>query len=197
MVEPPNIPDEVLDSLEKQCERGGSPRAFAPLAEAYRLAGGLDAALAVAKRGLEAFPNHLGIRLVLARALMDVGDQGAAHAQYRSVLCRDPENQEAAASLGEREPDAGAATAIEKPRREHTTLSSELAHLADLFAAPSGPKDAPPDAIATLTLAEIYARQGATERAIEICEAILRRDPDDLEASARLERYRSEMASLT
>ncbi len=196
MAEPLNIPDEVLDSLEKQCERGGSPRAFAPLAEAYRLAGGLDAALTVARRGLEAFPDHLGIRLVLARILMDVGDQGAAHEQYRSVLCRDPGNQEAAASLGEREPDVEAATAIEEPRREHTTLSSELAHLADLFATPSGPKDAPPDAIATLTLAEIYARQGATERAIEVCEAILRRDPDDLEASARLERYRSEMASL-
>lgn len=188
---------ELLRSLQEQCESGGSPRPFAPLAEAHRLAGHLDASLSVSRLGVEAFPGHLGIRLVYARALMDTGDSDAALEQYRFVLERDPDNVEAAAHLGApRHADAG-----EEPLgpdlASQLSLSSELEHLADLFAAPSGSREAPQDAIATLTLAEIYARQGLADRAVEVCEAMLRRDPNDAEARARLERYRKEVASVT
>ncbi len=204
MLEPLDVPEDTLRALEAECDSAASPRAFAPLAEAYRLAGRLEDARRVAGTGLEAFPEHHGMRLVLARTLMDSGDQGAAREQYGRVLERDPSNQEAAASLaacGEQgaEPKPAVESHAGEPEPlnlDHGSLSSELEHLSDLFATPAGPRDAPPDAIATLTLAEIYARQGATDRAIEVCEAILRRDPDDREAAARLERYRREMASL-
>ncbi len=202
MMEPLDVPDHVLQALEAECASVASPRPFAPLAEAYRLAGRPDDALRVSTKGLEAFPDHIAIRLVLARALMDAGQPGAAHEQYRRVLERDPGNQEAEASLGDDEaeatpPDDAEPVSDGGPPSEPGTLSSELQHLSDLFAEPAGSREAPPDSISTLTLAEIYARQGATDRAIEVCEAILRRNPDHREAAARLEEYRRELASLT
>ncbi len=85
--------------------------------------------------------------------------------------------------------------------RAQGSLSEELAHLADLFSRPSSVETPEPAedelaGIATLTLAEIYARQGAFGRAIEICERILNRNPGDEQASEKLEEYRQSLAAV-
>ncbi len=41
-----------------------------------------------------------------------------------------------------------------------------------------------------------YARQGLTQRAVEVCELILERRPDDSAARTRLEEYRRSLAAL-
>ncbi|MFV2082851.1 MAG: tetratricopeptide repeat protein, partial [bacterium] len=49
-------------------------RAFAPLAEAYRKAGDLDKALAIAQTGLRIHPDYIGGLVVAGRVLLEKGD---------------------------------------------------------------------------------------------------------------------------
>ena len=196
------VPDDLngaVSDLVRALERGPSPRLYAPLAEAHRLRGYPEEALRVAREGLEAFPGHLAIRLVLARSLADLGDEGAAANAYRGILKDDPQNVEAGA-YAEGQQRAAATLAPNDVGEEGRpgTLSEELEHLAELFSGPfdRGDIERAPEGIATLTLAEIYARQGLSEKAIEICEAILKKSPGDEKATTRLAEYRRDLASV-
>jgi tetratricopeptide (TPR) repeat protein len=208
----------LIRALESELAERENARAYAPLAEAYRLTGMLDEAVGTATRGATLFPRHVGIRVVLGRALTDAGRTSEAREAYREVITHDPENAEARTALGirarplaeptapERSADGGAADAGPAPRghggfREQGSLSEELAHLADLFSRPSSRETPEPDddelaGIATLTLAEIYARQGLFTRAIEICERILERNPGDEQVSEKIEEYRQSLAAV-
>ncbi|MFH1864388.1 MAG: tetratricopeptide repeat protein [Candidatus Eisenbacteria bacterium] len=208
-----------ISELESELTHKPSAGVFAPLAEAYRLSGRLERALETARRGVEAHPDHLGIRIVLARAIADSEGHAQALRAYEEVLARDAGNLEARAFV-----DA-APEVVEAPAREeacsppagrmwspaldggaepiHRTgagsLSEELAHLADLFVPADADSDAPslgPSSIATLTLAEIYSRQGLYGRAAEVCEHILEREPDNERARSALEEYRSHPATV-
>jgi len=198
----------ALGALEGVLSRGESARALAPLAEAQRLRGEIDEAIGTAEKGLAAFPDHVGIRIVLARALTDAGRGGEARQAYQDVLDRDPENLEAQAFLTPADkpaesPEAGAESEpAEGPGATRAGgLGEELADLANLFSVRRPLDEASDDrdplsGIATLTLAEIYARQSLYERAVEVCETILERSPDDEKARARLEEYRRELAAI-
>ncbi|HYW68320.1 MAG TPA: tetratricopeptide repeat protein [bacterium] len=207
-----------IEQLESQLDRDPAPGIFAPLVEAYRLSGRLENALETARRGLDAHPGHLAIRVVLARAVADSEGGPAAADAYREVLERDPGNLEARAFIdstvrtvrsplqaeGEHEAGGGV-TAVPgegeapEPGPRAGSLSQELAHLADLFV-PSQPgsdrQSLEPASIATLTLAEIYSRQGLHGKAAEVCERILEREPDNERAREALEDYRKHPASV-
>lgn len=197
----------AVGALEDALSRGDSPRALAPLAEAQRLRGEVEEAIRTAESGLDAHPDHVGILIVLARALADAGRQPEAHRAYREVLERDPENLEARACLMPSEVPSEPATSELEPAAQGQSadragsLHEELEDLASLFS-PRRPLDEAPDGsdvlsgIATLTLAEVYARQGMFERAVDVCETILERDPGDERARARLEEYRRELTAI-
>ncbi len=211
-----------IAELESELARDPSPRIFAPLAEAHRLSGRLDSALEIARRGVEAHPDHVGIRIVLARAVADSVEGESALSAYRDVLTLDSDNLEARAyvdSVPERTeaPEAPVEdvprtdSADETPVPDHDdsvaacrrpgagSLSEELAHLADLFLPVQTDADGPslgPSSIATLTLAEIYSRQGLYGKAAEVCERILERDPDNEKARAALSEYRRHPATV-
>jgi tetratricopeptide (TPR) repeat protein len=198
----------ALRTLEGALSSGEPLRALAPLAEAQRLRGETAEAIRTAERGVEAFPDHVGIRIVLARALADAGRGAEARDAYREVLERDPQNFEAQAFLTPEETSAGREgnqTGLPPPEPEGRApasgLSEELADFANLFSA-RRPLDEsayggdPLSAIATMTLAEIYARQGLFRRAVEVCETILERSPDDERARAKLDEYRREMSAV-
>ena len=88
-----------IAELESELARDPSPRIFAPLAEAYRLSGRLDKALETARRGIEAHPDHVGIRIVLARTIVDSQGRERARSAYGDVLTLDSGNIEAQAYL--------------------------------------------------------------------------------------------------
>ncbi len=218
-----------IAELDSELARDPSPRVFAPLAEAYRLSGRLDNALETARCGIEAHPDHVGIRIVLARAILDSEGREKALAAYGDVLTLDSGNLEAQAlrdsapepvgapvgsAIAERPPVEDVA-AVEPPDEEPPaapeesapagrrpgagSLSEELAHLADLFLPVDASSDGPslgPASIATLTLAEIYSRQGLYGKAAEGCERILERDPDNEGAKSALDEYRRHPASV-
>jgi len=205
-----------IEQLESQLERDPAPGVFAPLAEAYRLAGRLESALRTARLGVDAHPDHLGIRIVLARAIADSEGGRSAVEAYGEVLERDAGNLEARAFIDsagrtlraaheETAQEGGGVTA--PPAGEEAvelgsqtgSLSEELTHLADLFL-PTEPgtdrQSLAPASIATLTLAEIYSRQGLHDKAAEVCERILEREPDNERAREALEDYRRHPASV-
>ncbi len=218
-----------IAELESELARDPSPRIFAPLAEAYRLSGRLDNALETARRGIEAHPDHVGIRIVLARTIVDSQGRERALSAYGDVLTLDSGNLEAQAYLDSEPepveapvesastvdppaedgataapPDEAPPTAPEEttrsgPRPGAGSLSEELAHLADLFLPVDTSSDGPslgPSSIATLTLAEIYSRQGLYGKAAEVCERILEREPDNEGAKSALDEYRKHPASV-
>ncbi|MFH1690151.1 MAG: tetratricopeptide repeat protein [Candidatus Eisenbacteria bacterium] len=208
-----------IGELESELAHEPSPGVFAPLAEAYRLSGRIDSALETARRGVEAYPDHLGIRIVLARAIAVSEGRAEALRAYEDVLARDARNLEARAFV------EAAAEVVETPVQEEahvppndgmwspaleggaepgyrtgtSSLSEELAHLADLFVPAGTDSDTPslgPSSIATLTLAEIYSRQGLYGKAAEVCERILEREPDNERARSALEEYRRHPATV-
>lgn len=217
-----------ISELESELAHEPSPGVFAPLVEAYRLSGQLERALDTSRRGVAAHPDHLGIRIVHARAVADSEEPGQALRAYEDVLERDPGNLEArayvdaAAAAAEkaaveaareaRETDNPASATVEamltRPvegdgatdyRTGAGTLSEELAHLADLFVPVGAGSEEPslgPTSIATLTLAEIYSRQGLYGKAAEVCEHILEREPDNERARSALEEYRRHPATV-
>jgi len=208
-----------IAELESELARDPSPRIFAPLAEAHRLAGRFDTALEIARRGIEAHPDHVGIRIVLARAVVDSGDGEGALSAYGDVLTLDSANLEAQAYV-DSEPERAESPVEDAPRTDAPdktpapdrddlsatcrrpgagSLSEELAHLADLFMPIATDADGPslgPSSIATLTLAEIYSRQGLYGKAAEVCERILEREPDNERAKSALSEYRRHPATV-
>jgi len=196
-VEPLNrdVLDRAIARLESE-PIDASPRVAAPLAEAHRLRGEPARAVEIARSGLASFPNHRGILCVLARSLADAGEPTPSREAYAELLRLDPQNIEARACLGlasrtldDAPPDTPSEAAVEGSLTQ--TIPEGLAHLDGLFSARDDCGDPDPEqSIATLTLAEIYARQGLRAKAIEVCERILRDRPDDDEAKSRLEEYR-------
>lgn len=194
----------TANDLERRLARERTPRAYAPLTEALRLLGDHEGALRIAREGADAFPEHVGIRIALARALADAGLIEEAAEAYREAARLDPGNPEAAAALASPSPAAPASETANRPegrKPQPGDLAEELAHLADLFTPSSDPEWASgeevSDGIATLTLAEIYARQGLARKAVEVCETVLHRNPEDAEARSRLEEYRRMLAAVS
>ncbi len=221
--------EDAISRLERVFATQRSVRIVAPLAEAYRLERRLGEAEATARDGIRDYPDSISIRVVLARSLRDQGRDTDAREAFREVMRLDPENMEALVFVESTpdprwesplEPEPAVVERVE-PRpadpaettvlteepavaaieatAEPVSLTSELAHLSDLFG-PSAGNPADRDGageltgIATLTLAEIYARQGLPDKAVEVCQQILAKDPEDADALRRLDEYERALA---
>jgi pentatricopeptide repeat protein len=196
---------DLVGTLERELADRPSPRVFAPLAEAYRMQGRLEDAARIARSGLADHPRHVGVAVVLARVLLDAGRADEAREAYEAVRRLDPANAEASAFLApsasaEQQPPR-AVKADSAPLEGLGTLSRELDQLADLFSVRvtggHGGADDELDGIATLTLAEIYAKQGLHEKAVEVCERMLERNPGDEEVRGKLEAYKAAAVDMT
>ncbi len=99
----------VTDSLEREVrelrsfywsERDPDGRGFAPLADAYRRSGDLEAARELLAEGLERHPEFASGHVVAARVCLAEGDEAAAVDALNLVLTLDDENTEALWTLG-------------------------------------------------------------------------------------------------
>jgi Flp pilus assembly protein TadD len=127
--------DSAIVTLERELHDGRGSRAYAPLAEAYRLEGRLDDAIRVGRAGVQAYPGHVAIRIVLARTLAEASQAGDAREAYEEVLRLDPSSSEARIALGllGRRPTTAPPPAARTRPDGPASLSEELAHLSDLF----------------------------------------------------------------
>jgi tetratricopeptide (TPR) repeat protein len=104
------IPSEVrneLDKLEKRHAENPEGRYFVPLANAYRKSGDVARAVELLRKGLSRHPEYVSAHIVLARCLADLGDLGAAKAEFHYVLQLDGQNLVALRTLGEYASNAG------------------------------------------------------------------------------------------
>ena len=95
-----NPPPARVDELKKRYEENPR-RFFAPLANEYRKAGELDAAIELCRMHLEEQPGHLSGHIVFGQALFESGRTADAKVTFEAALNLDPENLIALRHLGD------------------------------------------------------------------------------------------------
>jgi tetratricopeptide (TPR) repeat protein len=96
------VPDNPrIEELRRRVQQDPASIAFAQLAEEYRRAGSFEDAIAASRAGLAIHPGYLSARVTLGRALIEVNDLDAAHAELTYVLKSAPENLAAIRGVAE------------------------------------------------------------------------------------------------
>jgi tetratricopeptide (TPR) repeat protein len=93
-------PPARVDELKKRYEENPR-RFFAPLANEYRKAGDLDAAIDLCRMHLEEQPGHLSGHIVYGQALYESSRAAEAKTVFEAALTLDPENLIALRHLGD------------------------------------------------------------------------------------------------
>ena len=143
-----------LETLRRRVESDPASLAFAALAEEYRRARRLDAAIDTARKGLARHPTYVSARVTLGRALLEARRFEAACDELETAIQAAPENLAALRALIEAQRGRGAHDrALDVVRRAVATFPQdrELALLHDDVAAtalrqrgtPATPADAP------------------------------------------------------
>lgn len=90
-----------IEELRRRVQQDPASIAFAQLAEEYRRGGSYEEAIAVCRAGLAIHAGYLSARVTLGRALLEVNDLEAAHAELAYVLKSAPENLAAIRGVAE------------------------------------------------------------------------------------------------
>ena len=141
-------------------DRDPEGRVFAPLADAYRRAGEHALAIEVLSEGLRRQPDFVPGHVVFGWVRRDRREPVEAAAAFHAALALDAENADALEGLAEL---GGAAESADRPEA------------AD--AAPEPHRTG--DGLLTRTMADLYARQGLFDRALDVYSRLLERDPGD------------------
>ena len=203
-------PSPEIKNLRQKLEENPDSLLFGPLADALRKEGQLDEALEICRKGLERHGHYTMARVVLGRIYQDQGKNPEAESEFKKVLEADPENLQALTHLGELylsqkhyseaieefqkvlalNPDddptqAFLKKAIELAAQEQSRPGTPVS------AGGNGPASGKPypakeepnptkDSSATLTIAELYLKQGHFDKAIEVYQELLAEDPQNL-----------------
>ncbi|MBI4798037.1 MAG: tetratricopeptide repeat protein [Desulfarculus sp.] len=178
----PPAPAE-LALLESAVAENPGSRLFLRLARAYLQAGRLGQASQTLTRGLGLQPWEVEAHQLLAEVLQKQGDPDGALAQFcqaAAVLSRHAGLYQGLAGL-----------LMAQGRGQEAMVAQRLARdLQTGFAGPPAPEHqvAAPEAAGqdTPTLAEIYAAQGLTAKAVEIYRRLLALEPDNQRLAQRL-----------
>ncbi len=190
-----------INELKKKYEENPDSLVFAPLADAFRKQGNLEEALKICQNGLLKHPTYTSAQVVLGKILHAKGRVEDALTELKKVLEIDPENIAAHSLLGtiymERkefqvaieeyqkvltlnpdDEDAQSALkqAIEKAAGEQQNLKKNNPKPTD----PLEEKTTTKESTATLTIAELYLKQGHFDKAIEVFQELLADDPQNL-----------------
>jgi len=90
-----------IEELRRRVQKDPASIAFAQLAEEYRRAGSYEDAIATCRSGLAIHPGYLSARVTLGRALLEMNELDAAHAELEYVLKSAPENLAAIRGVAE------------------------------------------------------------------------------------------------
>lgn len=175
------------------CERGlarhpGYLSARVLLGRIYFDMGRVDEAREQMEGVLSGAPDNLVARRVLAQICQEAGDTAGALDRYRALLAFTPGDAEIEARIRELEgsPEAaGPGTGAAGPAGP----GPEMEVVVDVETAEEASEEAPavdPGVLATPTLAEIYLQQGLLGKAASVYREVLKGDPDNAEAHARL-----------
>lgn len=192
-----------IAELRRRLAAEPSSRLFLDLAREYHESGQLETAAQVCFRGLKRHPSYLSARVLLGRVLFDMGRFEESCEAMEAVLASAPDNLVARRVLAEISFELGdlpgaldrfrALLAFNPADADAKSRIDELeARLSGAAAGPAprpaenGERELDPGVLATPTLAEIYLQQGLNDRAALVYREILKGDPDNAEALARL-----------
>ncbi len=212
MVSDPIDRQRLMALYEQRLAADPSSRAFLPLAELYRHAARTEDARQLLEAGLARHPEFVSALVSLAQVLLDLGDDDRAQDVLNRVLTRDPQNLVALrlqAAAAENSADwPGAVEHLERIARLEPADFEAVARLQAARSrlteatSPAEPPPAPAPAaeaavdssrdamggVVTLTLADLYLRQGYTERARELLSRMAAAEPDREDVRERLGR---------
>lgn len=104
-----------IEELKRRVQMDPASIAFVALAEEYRRAGQLDAAIETCTAGLRRHPAYPSAHITLGRALAAAARVSEAKAQFEYVLALAPENLAAIGAMAEIHTLTGAAAPSEPP----------------------------------------------------------------------------------
>jgi predicted Zn-dependent protease len=190
--------DEIRQ-FEARLAREPTSQAYAALADAYRRSGRAEESVALCRQGLERFPGYVTTRLVLAKALLEAGDVGAARTEIGAFLAGEPEHEPAlriAVECALRDGDPAEAlghvrrlAALDPHDRGVQGLLRALeVGVGGRIASDSGGlwPLLVDDMYATVAFGELCLGQGLTDEATAVFSRMLVRQPDHEIARARL-----------
>jgi tetratricopeptide (TPR) repeat protein len=195
----PEEPASVLAirRLEERLAKDPGSPVFAPLADAYRKAGRIEEAVRLCLEGLARFPAYATARLILAKALQDLGDPDGARAEVRVILADNPADAQAHRLAGELErragrlPEAAAhlrqATALDPSDRESGLLADALDGGGNVARGSVLARLLADDTFATVSFGTVCLQQGLADEAAQIFVRLLRKEPGRAEARTKLE----------
>ncbi len=193
----------------------GMPQTFARLADLYRREGNFDRAIDLCQSGIEQFPTYGTGHIVLALTYLDIGEREAALIEFHSALKCMPDNLLALKSVADIHCEAEAFSLARSYYRQVLQRDRYNDHALDGSKRNSRPadrsteesrEDASPrepsldesklndpdhEVFNTVTLADLYRKQGHTKLAREICDSILRDDPGNRRVREILEQLGS------
>jgi tetratricopeptide (TPR) repeat protein len=188
----------AIRRLEERLARDPNSLAFAALADAYRKVGRVSEAIALCRDGLGRIPHYTTARLVLAKSLIDQGDEPAALAELHTVVAGAPRDAEAHRLIGDIHRRAGqideAVAHLERalrldPADREARLTLEL-----LRGSKRLPEGSPlagvlaDDTFVTRPFGRLCLEQGLVEEAVHVFVRLLARHPGDQEIGEELER---------
>lgn len=165
---------------------------FVPLSDAYRQAGMPTEALQVALQGVKALPWFCPGYVVLGRAYYNLGNLGEALRAFNKALILDGENLTALKGLARvyrsknlLEPARQVLERVRQLYPESDSVRHMLSRLElpDDEVEPETEQEAEPSVvdppIATVTIAELFVRQGLLSQACQVYRDILRIEPEN------------------
>jgi len=90
-----------IEELRRRVQKDPASIAFAQLAEEHRRVGQFDAAIEVARAGLQQHPAYLSARVTLGRALLETGRLDESAAEFEYVVRAAPDNLTAVRQLAD------------------------------------------------------------------------------------------------
>ncbi len=213
--------ESLSQNIKKYTEelaKNPKSRVFVPLADAYRAMGKTEEAIEIARKGVSHYPHYVGGKMALARAYFENGEGENARTLLEGILHTAPDNLLANRILAEIYQQEGQGPkAIPLLKRLLTLepgdsyVSSMLAEI-ETMETPTDelpPLEAPieresvsveeplPQAkIQTVTMAEMYLKQGHLEEALGVYKDLLDQDPDNETLKNRAQKIVEDMRTM-
>jgi len=181
---------------EERLARDPSSLAFAQLADLYRKAGRTQDAVSLCREGLTRYPHYTTARLILAKAHLAADQLGPALDELEIILQSSPNDVQCHRLAAEVHRRSGRLDAAVRHLETAVDLDpgdrESRALLALLRAEGAGEGSGiarllRDDVFVTVAFGGLCLEQGLADEAALVFTRILRQDPDDPEARARLE----------
>lgn len=189
---------QAIRRHEERLVRDPTSLAFAQLADLYRKAGRAREAVATCREGLVRYPHYTTARLILAKALVALGDEAEALAEVGTILEVSPKDVQChrlAAELHRHRGDLDGAVrhletavALDPGDRESQALLGLLRAAPTPAAEATGiPRLLRDDTFVTVAFGTLCLDQGCVEEAAQVFMRILRNDENNRDACEGLE----------